>query len=92
MLSLRIKNNKNNFEDGIILQIRNLRKSYGFLKRKSRKVILNAVDLELKKGECFCIVGENGAGKSTLLKIVLGLVAKNGGEIHIKIILIIFYS
>ncbi len=84
MLSLRIKNNKNNFEDGIILQIRNLRKSYGFLKRKSRKVILNAVDLELKKGECFCIVGENGAGKSTLLKIVLGLVAKNGGEIHIN--------
>jgi ABC-type multidrug transport system ATPase subunit len=84
ILGLRIKKDKINFSDETILQIKDLRKSYGFPKKKSRKVILNSIDMELKKGECLCVVGENGVGKSTLLKIIIGLIAKDGGEIHIN--------
>ena len=35
--------------------------------------ILEAVDLEVRKGEIVTLIGPNGAGKSTLLKLMLGL-------------------
>jgi molybdate transport system ATP-binding protein len=34
------------------------------------KIILQAIDWEVKKGECWSISGPNGAGKSTLLSLV----------------------
>ncbi len=34
------------------------------------KVILNNINWEVKKGECWSISGPNGAGKSTLLSLV----------------------
>jgi ABC-type sugar transport system ATPase subunit len=44
---------------------------------------LDAVDLELNKGEILAILGENGAGKSTLLKILSGVYIPDKGEIVI---------
>ncbi|WP_066900172.1 ATP-binding cassette domain-containing protein [Streptobacillus notomytis] len=41
------------------------------------------VDLELKKGEIFGIIGKSGSGKSTILKIVQGLIKPDSGEINI---------
>lgn len=46
-------------------------------------VALDGVDLELRKGEVLCILGENGAGKSTLLKILAGAYKKDAGTIKI---------
>ena len=34
---------------------------------------LEAIDLEVHRGESVALVGENGAGKSTLLKIIAGV-------------------
>ncbi len=45
--------------------------------------ILEAVNLEVQKGELGSIVGPNGGGKTTLLKLLLGLLQPNRGEIEI---------
>jgi len=54
-----------------------LRKSYGGL------VVVDGLDLEVQRGECFGLLGPNGAGKTTTLKLCLGLTAPDGGEISL---------
>jgi len=41
---------------------------------------LDAVSLDVGRGELLAIVGPNGGGKSTLLKVMLGLLAPDEGE------------
>ncbi|MDC7226285.1 MAG: sugar ABC transporter ATP-binding protein [Spirochaetales bacterium] len=43
---------------------------------------LTDVDLNIKKGEIVCLLGENGAGKSTLMKILTGVYKQDGGCIY----------
>ena len=43
------------------------------IKRFDDKTVLNGVDLELKEGTIFGLVGINGAGKSTLLRCISGV-------------------
>lgn len=47
-------------------------------------IALENVNLELRKGEVLCLLGENGAGKSTLLKILAGAYKRDTGEIKIS--------
>lgn len=49
-----------------------------------KDLILENVDLEIKKGELTSIVGPNGAGKSTLAKLMAGFLRPNKGKIYIK--------
>jgi putative ATP-binding cassette transporter len=44
--------------------------------------LLGPIDLALKPGELVFLVGGNGSGKTTLAKILVGLYAPEGGEIH----------
>lgn len=43
--------------------------------------VLNAVSLELRRGEILGVVGPNGVGKSTILKILSGYIRPLSGEI-----------
>ncbi len=43
---------------------------------------LRQVDFDLDEAEIHALVGENGAGKSTLMKVLIGINAKDSGEIH----------
>ena len=45
---------------------------------------LRGINLEVKEGEIFGIIGKNGAGKSTLLKILSRVTAPTKGNIKIK--------
>lgn len=45
---------------------------------------LKNINLEIKKGESWGIVGSNGAGKSTLLRLICGVIAPDSGSIKIK--------
>jgi zinc transport system ATP-binding protein len=47
-----------------------------------RTAILPPIDLELKKGELWGLIGRNGAGKTTLLRTLLGLSAPVGGTVE----------
>lgn len=46
-------------------------------------VVLDGVDLEIRKGEFFGIVGRNGSGKSTLLKILAGIYQPSEGSLKV---------
>ncbi len=51
---------------------------------KEKRLALNDISFEIKKGEFFGIVGKNGSGKSTLLKCLAGVYTPNGGRIHVE--------
>ncbi len=59
------------------LRVRGLRKSYGAL------VAVDGVDLEVRRGETFGILGHNGAGKTSLIECSLGIRARDAGEVEI---------
>ena len=42
------------------------------------------VNLQVRKGEIFCIMGLSGSGKSTLIRMLNRLIDPSGGSIHIK--------
>jgi ATP-binding cassette subfamily F protein 3 len=60
----------------IILEAQNISKSFG------EKQVLEAVDLEIERGEKIAFVGQNGQGKSTIAKILVGEL-ESGGELRL---------
>lgn len=50
-------------------------------KRFATNQVLAGVDLTIKRGGIFAILGPNGSGKTTLIKSVLGMVVPNKGKI-----------
>jgi len=75
-----------NKDDDIILEVRNLRKSFPLKKTITGKVTseLVAVDnvsFKLKRGETLGIVGESGCGKTTMGRTILKLHEPTGGQV-----------
>lgn len=56
----------------------------GICKAFGDKVILDAVDLTVYRGDALVIIGPSGTGKSTILRIIAGLLAPDAGEIYIQ--------
>jgi len=50
-------------------------------KRFGELIALDDVDLEVRRGEVHCLLGENGAGKSTLCNIVFGVQRPDTGTL-----------
>lgn len=57
------------------LSVKNLSKSYG------DKVVVDNLNFEINKPGVYALLGTNGAGKTTSLRIILGMLAKNDGEV-----------
>ena len=60
-----------------ILEAKDICKAYG------KNMVLNQVNLTIKAGEIYGLVGENGAGKSSLMKVITGLTKPTSGEISL---------
>lgn len=58
-----------------MIEVKNISKKFG------DKTVLKDVNLEIKDGSVFGLVGTNGAGKSTLLRLLTGIYAADEGEI-----------
>jgi ABC-2 type transport system ATP-binding protein len=58
-----------------MLEIRGLVKSYG------KREVLKGLDLTVREGSLYGLIGCNGAGKSTLFKSVLGFVFPQAGSL-----------
>ncbi|MDR2375365.1 MAG: ATP-binding cassette domain-containing protein, partial [Treponema sp.] len=65
-------------DNEIILEMKHISKRFGGVHA------LDNVNLTLRRGEVHALVGENGAGKSTLMKILIGLHARDSGEIMLN--------
>lgn len=57
-----------------------------FQPNHKRKIeALKNINLEIKRGEFFGIIGRNGSGKSTLLKIIMGaILPDSGGKVDVN--------
>ena len=60
------------------IRVRELKKSY------DDNIILNGLDLDIKKGETFALLGVNGAGKTTALECIEGLRKYDSGTITVN--------
>ena len=57
-----------------ILEIKDISISY------DNKEILKNININVKKNEILCIMGQSGCGKSTLLSLINGFLEENGGK------------
>ncbi|WP_372423563.1 ABC transporter ATP-binding protein [Salinarimonas chemoclinalis] len=62
--------------DDAVIRVEGLEKTYA-----SGFTALKNVDLTIRRGEIFALLGENGAGKSTLIGAICGLVRPSAGRI-----------
>jgi ABC-2 type transport system ATP-binding protein len=59
-----------------ILSVKNVSKTYA-----SGFSALQAIDLEIRRGEILALLGPNGAGKTTLISIICGIVNASAGSV-----------
>jgi ABC-2 type transport system ATP-binding protein len=64
-------------EDASLIELRSLRKIFG------KRVALDSLDLVVRRGEIFGLLGHNGAGKSTSIGMMLGQVWPTSGEARV---------
>ena len=60
------------------IEIRKLKKCF------KEKIAVNEIDLDIKQGELFALLGTNGAGKTTTIKMLSGLILPTSGDIKIE--------
>jgi ABC-type sugar transport system ATPase subunit len=59
------------------IALRGVRKTYG------RNTALDGLELDVREGEFFCLLGPSGAGKTTTLKTVAGLEQPDSGTVEL---------
>lgn len=57
-----------------IINVENLKKSF------NDKIVVNNIDLSVKKGEVFGFLGPNGSGKTTTIRMLCGLLTPDSGQ------------
>ena len=60
------------------IETKNLTKKY------KDKIAVNNINLQIKKGDLFALLGVNGAGKTTTIKMLSGLILPTNGDIIIE--------
>ena len=51
------------------------------VKKFDNKIVLNNINLNIKKGSITALIGADGAGKTTLLRLIVGLLCNFEGKI-----------
>jgi ABC-2 type transport system ATP-binding protein len=64
----------------VIVETRKLTKIYRDFWGRKKKTALRALNLEIRRGEIFGLLGPNGSGKTTTIKLLLGLLFPSDGE------------
>ncbi len=67
-------------QSDVVVETRNLTKDYRDFWGRQKVRALKALDLEVREGEIFGLLGPNGSGKTTTIKLVLGLLFPTSGE------------
>ena len=56
----------------------------GVVNRFGRQLVHDGLDMQVRRGEVFGILGGSGSGKSVLLRTILGLRRPQGGSVHVE--------
>jgi ABC-2 type transport system ATP-binding protein len=64
----------------VVIETRSLTKVFRDFWGRPKVRALNALDLQIRKGEIFGLLGPNGSGKSTTIKLLLGLLFPSSGQ------------
>ncbi|NUQ61753.1 MAG: ABC transporter ATP-binding protein [Pirellulales bacterium] len=64
----------------VVIETRNLTKVYRDFWGRQKVRALKALDLEIRRGEIFGLLGPNGSGKTTTIKLLLGLLFPTSGQ------------
>jgi branched-chain amino acid transport system ATP-binding protein len=62
----------------VVLEIRNLSKSFGGLK------VIDALSFCVQRGERLALIGPNGAGKTTVFNLITGVYPPDGGKVLLE--------
>ena len=60
--------------NSVVIDVKGLRKSF------DGRVVVNDIDLQVKKGEVFGFLGPNGSGKTTTIRMLCGLLTPDAGS------------
>src|SRR6516162_6107020 len=63
--------------DEVVLRTHNLYKQYG------KRLAVDNLNLDVRRGEIFGFLGPNGAGKTTTIRMALGLIAPTSGSVEV---------
>jgi ATPase subunit of ABC transporter with duplicated ATPase domains len=55
----------------------------GVKKAYGPRIVHAGLDLMIRRGERYCVMGRNGAGKTTLLKMIAGVLPPDAGDIRL---------
>ena len=66
--------------NGWVPQLPSVIRTKGLTKRYGRRLVVDALDLDIVEGDRFGFLGPNGSGKSTTLRMLLGLVFPTAGS------------
>ncbi len=69
-------------EDGLLLELIGVAKTYGSPEDETRVPVLEQISLEVKPGDSLAVVGPSGSGKSTLLNIMGALDQPSSGTVR----------
>src|SRR3954452_25063460 len=64
----------------LIVETRKLTKIYRDFWGRQKKTALRALNIDIRRGEIFGLLGPNGSGKTTTIKLLLGLLFPTDGE------------
>ena len=55
----------------------------GIGKKYGSRVVYDGLNLTVRRGERWCVMGKNGAGKTTLLKLIAGVIEPDAGQVRL---------
>ncbi|HEY6361341.1 MAG TPA: ABC-F family ATP-binding cassette domain-containing protein [Vicinamibacterales bacterium] len=61
----------------LVVVLDDVSKSYG------RRTVYDHLNMTIRRGERWCVMGKNGAGKTTLLRMVAGVLPPDAGEVKL---------
>ncbi|MBF0494746.1 MAG: ABC transporter ATP-binding protein [Candidatus Omnitrophica bacterium] len=64
-------------KDEVVIEVKDLVRKFG------DRVVLNGINIKIRKGEIFVIMGGSGCGKSTLLRHIIGNLKPTSGQIFL---------